>query len=58
MLKKDLANLKTEVEKLDIGNLVAAPVLKKDVVKKDAYDKLVTKVNNIDTSGFVLKMMI
>ena len=37
---------------------MAAPVLKKDVVKKDAYDKLVTKVNNIDTSGFVLKMMI
>ena len=23
--------------------------------KKDVYDKLVTKVNNIDTSGFVLK---
>ena len=30
-------------------------VLKNDVVKKDVYDKLVTKVNNIDTSGFVLK---
>ena len=29
--------------------------LKNDVVKKDVYDKLVTKVNNIDTSGFVLK---
>ena len=57
-LKKNLANLKTEVEKLDIGNLVAAPVLKNDVVKKDVYDKLVTKVNNIDTSGFVLKRMI
>ena len=26
-----------------------------DVVKKGVYDKLVTKVNNIDTSGFVLK---
>ena len=25
-----------------------------DVVKKDAYNKLVAKVNNIDTSGFVL----
>ena len=37
---------------------MVAPVLKKDVVKKDVYDKLVTKVNNIDTSGFVLKMMI
>ena len=30
-------------------------VVKNDVVKKDVYDKLVTKVNNIDTSGFVLK---
>ena len=25
------------------------------LLKKDVYDKLVTKVNNIDTSGFVLK---
>ena len=30
-------------------------VLKNVVVKKDIYDKLVTKVNSIDTSGFVLK---
>ena len=29
--------------------------MKNDVVKKDVYDVLVTKVNNIDTSGFVLK---
>ena len=29
--------------------------VKNDVVKKDAYGKLVTKVNIIDTSGFVLK---
>ena len=27
----------------------------KNVVKKDDYHKLVTKVNNIDTSGFTLK---
>ena len=26
-----------------------------DVVKKTVYDKVVTKVNNIDTTGFVLK---
>ena len=25
------------------------------LLKKDAYNKLVTKVNNIDTSGFVSK---
>ena len=30
-------------------------VVKNDVVKKDVYNKLVAKVNNIDTSGFVLK---
>ena len=30
-------------------------VVKNVVVKKDVFDKLVTKVNNIHTSGFVLK---
>ena len=30
-------------------------VVKNDVVKKADYNKLVTKVNNIDTSGLVLK---
>ena len=30
-------------------------VVKNDVVKKDEYDKLVAKVNNIGTSNFVLK---
>ena len=54
-LKKILASLKTEVDKLDIDKLVPVPVdLSKlsDVVKKSVYDKLVTKVNNSD---FVLK---
>ena len=63
VLKTNLASLKTEVDKLDIDKLVPGPVdlgklshvVKNDVVKKDVYDKLVTKVNNIDTSGFVLK---
>ena len=62
-LKTNLANLKTEVDKLDIDKLVPVPVdlsklsdvVKNDVVKKTAYDKLVAKVNNIDTSTFVLK---
>ena len=62
-LKSNLANLKTKVDKLDIDKLVPVPVdlsklsdlVKNDVVKKDVYDKLVTKVNNIDTSGFVSK---
>ena len=65
-LKTNLANLKTEVDKLDIDKLVPVPtdliklsnVVKNDVVKKTVYDKLVAKVNNIDTSGFVLKSMI
>ena len=58
-LKTNFANLKTEVDKLDIDKLVPIPVdlsklsdvVKNDVVKKDVYDKLVAKVNNIDTSG-------
>ena len=31
-------------------------MLKNDIVKSAVYDKLVAKVNNIDTSGFVLKI--
>ena len=62
-LKTNLSNLKTEVDKLDIDKLVPVPtdlsklsnVVKNDVVKKAAYNKLVTKVDNIDTSEFVLK---
>ena len=30
-------------------------VIKNDVAKKAVYDKLIAKVNNIDTSDFVLK---
>ena len=30
-------------------------VVKNDVAKKNVYDKLVPKTNNIDTSGFTLK---
>ena len=63
MLKTNLVNLKTEVDKLDIDKLVPVPVnlsklsnvVKNKVVKKTVYDKLVAKVNNIVTSGFVLK---
>ena len=61
-IKTNLANLKIEVDKLDIDKV--APVLvdlsklsvfKNDVVKKAVYDKLAAKVNYIDTSDFVLK---
>ena len=62
-LKSNLATLKTEVDELDIDKLVPVPAdlsklsdeVKNDVVKKAVYDKLVAKVNSIDTSGFVLK---
>ena len=33
----------------------SSDVVKNDIVKKTVYDKLVAKVNNIDTSRFVLK---
>ena len=64
-LKTNLANLKTEVDKLDIDKLVPVPtdlsklsnVVKSHVAKKDAYDKLVAKVNNINTRGNVLETM-
>ena len=60
-LKTNLANLKTEVDKLDIDKLATVPVdlskisnvVKNDVAKKTVFDKLVAKVNNIDTSGLV-----
>ena len=37
----------------DLSKLI--DVVKNDVVKKFVYDKLVAKVNSIDTSGFVFK---
>ena len=62
-LKTNLASLKTEVNKLDIDKLEPVPVdlsklsdfVKNDVVKKGVYDQLDAKVNNIDTSEFILK---
>ena len=38
---------------VDLSKL--SDVAKNDVAKKDVYDKLVAKVDNIDTSGFILK---
>ena len=59
LLLKDLL----EFDKLDIDKLVPVPadlnklndVVKNDAVKRDVYNKLVTKVDNIDTSRFILK---
>ena len=57
-LKTNLASLKIEVDKLDIDKLVPVPPhysKLSDVVKKAVNDKLGTKVNDTDTSEFVLK---
>ena len=62
-LKSNLASLKTEVDKLDIDKLIPVPnylanlsnVVKYDVFKKTEYNKLVAKVNYIDTTNFVSK---
>ena len=61
--KTNLTSLKSEVDKLRITELTPVPndlarlsnVVKNDVVKKTEYKKLVAKVDNIDTTGFVLK---
>ena len=60
---KTLANLKAEDDQLDIDKLLPAfvhlhklsDVEKMMLLKKTVYDKLVAKVNNINTSDFVLK---
>ena len=62
-LKSNLASLKTEVDKIDADKLKTVPVdlaklsnvVKKNVVKKIEYNKLVTKVDNINTTNFVKK---
>ena len=61
--KLNLANLNTEVHKIDEDKLKTIPidlsklsnVANNEVVKKTVNDELVQKVNNIDTNGFVLK---
>ena len=60
-LKSNLASLKTKVDKIDADKLKTVPVdlakssnvVKNVVVKKTEYNKLVTKVDNIDTTNFV-----
>ena len=62
-LKSNLASLKTEVDKTDADKLKTVPVdlaklsnvVINNVFKKTEYNKLVTKVDNIDTKNFVKK---
>ena len=68
--KSSLAKLKAKVDKIEIERIKTVPVdlsklsniVNNEVVKKTVYYKLVekvnpnlSKINNIDTSGFVLK---
>ena len=61
--KSDLTSLKTEIDKIDIEKFKTVPVklcklrnvVNNEVVEKTVYGKLVVKVNNIGTSGLVLK---
>ena len=62
-LKANLAILKNKVGKLDIDKLgpvhvdlsKLSDVVKSDVIEKAEHNKLVPKVNGIDTSRFILK---
>ena len=60
--KSDLASLKAEIDEIDVDKSKLVPVdlsklsnVVNNVVKKAVYDKLLAKVNNIVTNGFVLK---
>ena len=58
-----MASLKTEADKIDADKLKTVPVdlaklsnvVRNDIVKKTEYNKLVTKVDNVDITNFVKK---
>ena len=60
-LKTNLASLKTEIDELNVKTLKPVPndpaklsnIVKTELVKKTEYEKLVSKVNGIDTTNFV-----
>ena len=61
-LKSNLPRLKAGIDKIDVDKLKTVPtdlsklsnLVNNEVVKKSVYDELVAKVNNVDTSEFVL----
>ena len=61
--KSDLGSLKAEVDKIDTNKLKTVPVdlsklsnvVNNEAVKNSMYDKLVAKLNAIDSSELVLK---
>ena len=62
-LKSNLVSLKTEVNNVDIDKLAPVPVnisklsdvVKNGVVKETEYDRLVAKINTVDSIGFILR---
>ena len=60
-LKTNLASLKTEIDELNVKTLKPVPndlaklsnIVKTELVKKTEHNKLVSKVNGIDTTNFV-----
>ena len=55
-LKSSLASLKNEVDKIDpvpVDLAKLSNAVKNDVIKKTEYNKLITKVDNINTTNFV-----
>ena len=63
-LKSNLPRLKAGIDKIDVDKLKTVPtdlsklsnLVNNEVVKKTVYDELVAKVNNVDTSEFVLQI--
>ena len=61
-LKSNLPRLKAGIDKIDVDKLKTVPtdlsklsnLVNNEVVKKTVYDELVAKVNNVDTSEFIL----
>ena len=53
--RSDLASLKAVEDKTDVHKLKTVHVVDNDTFKNAVYDKVVTKVNAINTSVFVLK---
>ena len=62
--KTNLADLKSEIDKIDTDKLKTVPedlaklsnLVKNDVAKKTLYSSLKTKVDNIDTNALLLKI--
>ena len=57
-LKSNLASIEAQADKIDADLAKLSNVVGNTVIKKTVYDKLVAKVDNIDTTNFVKKKQI